>query len=46
MSALPQELKADASYEVVEDIAKQNAFDEVRKLSITSGDGVANKDRP
>lgn len=29
ISALPREFKADVSYEVVEDIAKENAFDEV-----------------
>lgn len=29
ISALPEELKGNVSYEVVEDIAKENAFDEV-----------------
>ena len=40
ISALPRELKAAASYEVVEDIAKENAFDEVIYL-LTTDDGVA-----
>lgn len=34
ISALPEELKANVSYEVVEDIAEENAFDEVWQSSI------------
>jgi hypothetical protein len=40
LSALPQEFKGDVSYEVVEDIAKENAFDEVGRFLVAITCGV------